>query len=365
MRECLPGAEGAEHFGLAYDVLGVAPAGQDDNRLSLKRQDWLKACASMQTPDDYQSHYRRWKASFGADAKLFEVTMASRLLIGHGNASASEVGLTVHRSWGTPVMPGTALKGLVSGYVDAVYGPDPDAPVSTDANRGDWAAPTWKGRRVVEPPGRWHAAIFGSPAVDAGHRQGLKGGVFFHDALYIPEGNSCTPFEVDVLTVHQKQYYDSSGREWPNDWTDPVPVGFISLKPGARFLLALEGPPRARDLALKLLLSALGNRGIGGKTSLGYGLIDTTPMLPAATQGAVWLDAKLQELMGKHNSSEQTTLRGEPLAAEWRAIDDPVVKQQARDEIEARWKELGWWDNTRGKAARRAKAIYQGIDTNE
>lgn len=360
MRECLPDARGSEHFGLAYDVLGVAPSAQDR-----ERQKWLKACAGIKTPEGYRSYYRRWKASFGPDAELCEVTMASRLLIGHGNASASEVGLTVHRSWGTPVIPGTALKGLVSGYVDAAYGPDPDAPVSTGANRGDWAAPTWKGRRIVEPPGQWHAAIFGSPAVDSGHRHGFKGGVVFHDALYIPEGNSCEPYEVDVLTVHQKPYYDHGGGEWPNDWNDPVPVGFISVKPRARFLLALEGPPRARDLALELLLSALEDRGVGGKTSLGYGLIDTTPIPPSTTQGALWLDAKLQELMERHRNNEPTMLRGTVLAAEWSNIADPVLKRQARDEIVTRWKEIGLWDNTGRGAARRAKAIYQGTDTND
>jgi CRISPR-associated protein Cmr6 len=52
-----------------------------------------------------------------------EVELLSRLLVGHGTQSPTEVGLTTHRTWGVPVVPGTALKGLLSHYVDAVYGP--------------------------------------------------------------------------------------------------------------------------------------------------------------------------------------------------------------------------------------------------
>ena len=363
MRDCLPCAAKAENFGLAYDVLGPAPGPDFDER----KKRWLDACAGLATPRDYKIHFERWRTSFGPNTRLCEVKTASRLLIGHGNPSASDVGLTVHRTWGTPVIPGTALKGLLSSYVDAVYGPDASC---SDPARNDWAAPTWKGFKVEKKPGRWHALIFGSPAVPhrievtvrfseavtvdisggtptieftmCGERRrakyvrgsgtmtltfvycvttedgvvdevevlanslkhnggeirsasdtgsgpgddgtvkemhaivkflGLRGGVTIHDALYIPPDNEeerC--YGIDVLTVHQKPYYDGHGSEWPNDWNSPVPVPFLTVKPTVvRFLLALEGPRRATKLAMEMLLDALSEWGVGAKTSLGYG----------------------------------------------------------------------------------------------
>ena len=360
MRSCLPDAKGSENFGLAYDVLGASPSSNDDER---GRSKWLEA------PEDYRMHYLRWKASFGSEAKLSEVAMASRLLVGHGNPSAAEeIGLTVHRSWGTPIIPGTALKGLVASYVDAVYGPDPDASATSHVNRDDWAAPTWKGRRVIRPPGKWHGTIFGSPPVGTDYRHGLKGGVTFHDALYIPGEERNRPYEVDILTVHQKPYYDARGRDWPNDWNDPVPVRILTVRPGTRFLLALEGPPKALELAMKLLLTALAEWGVGGKTSLGYGRIhdavETSRIdIEASTKGAAWVDSTLSELMARHRKNESTILRSRGLADEWQKIDDAALKREARDEIVARWKKIGLWDNTTGKAARRAKAIYKGAES--
>ncbi len=68
------------------------------------------------------------------------------------------------------------------------------------------------------------------------------GAVVFHDALYVPR--SCAddrPFAADVLTVHQKAYYDSEGATSPNDYDSPNPVAFLTVRPGARLLFALSG----------------------------------------------------------------------------------------------------------------------------
>lgn len=272
MRTCLPCGTKAENFGLAYDVLGPAPRqrgrGKPPEVDPGERQSWLEGCAGIATPSDYGIHYERWQNSFGSSTQLCVVKTASRLLIGHGNASASDVGLTVHRTWGTPVIPGTALKGLLAGYIDVVYGPDVSC---SDPARVDWIAPTWSGFNVEKAPGEWHALIFGSPAVpsDDRYRHGLRGSITFHDALYIPSGHR--PYEPDVLTVHQKPYYDGHGSEWPNDWNAPVPVPFLTVKPGVRFLLVLEGPPRATKVAMEMLVKALRDWGIGAKTAAGYG----------------------------------------------------------------------------------------------
>jgi CRISPR-associated protein Cmr6 len=195
-----------------------------------------------------------------------EVEARSRLLIGHGNPSGADVGLTVHRTWGVPVIPGSALKGLTAHYVDAVYGGD-------EPERRQWLGPTWRDGRVRkgDHAGAAFGALFGAPAVDGEEGSERGGIVAFHDALYVPGSAKDRPFARDVLTVHQKPYYDNKGGDWPNDWTSPNPVGFITVRPGARFLLALTGPQAWRERAMELLLKALTEWGVGGKTSAGYG----------------------------------------------------------------------------------------------
>ena len=83
------------------------------------------------------------------------------------------------------------------------------------------------------------------------------------------------PLARDVITVHQKPYYDGQGRGAPPaDYHDPNPVAFLTVRKGARFLLALTGPEEWTALAMSLLLDALAAYGVGGKTTSGYGRLE-------------------------------------------------------------------------------------------
>jgi CRISPR-associated protein Cmr6 len=283
MRDVLRSVGTPEHVGLAYDTW--APVGDDGKVPDNERAQWLANVATMAVAPDYSKAFQRWKNSFFAPGdRVFELALASRLLIGHGNASATDVGLTVHHTWGVPVIPGSALKGLLAHYVDAVYGPDdpdrkPWEQEGDQRTRADFQGPTWRGRRIQRGPGAVYRALFGAPDaeddevmrerdLEAGASAGL---VTFYDALYVPEGGDHKPFAADVLTVHQKDYYDSSGGSWPNDYDSPKPIAFLTVRPGTRFLFALSGPADWTELAERLLRDALAGWGVGGKTSAGYG----------------------------------------------------------------------------------------------
>ncbi|WP_428941035.1 type III-B CRISPR module RAMP protein Cmr6 [Fontivita pretiosa] len=222
------------------------------------------------------------------------------MLVGHGNSSATDVGITVHHTWGVPVIPGMALKGLCAHYVDAVYGPsDPDrAPWEQEGDectRTEFQGLTWRGARIERGPGAVYRALFGAPDAeedDALRERGFAAGasaglVTFHDALYVPKSApGDKPFVADVLTVHQKGYYDFSGGSWPNDYDSPNPVAFLTVRPGVCFLLALSGPPDWTELAERLLRDALENWGVGGKTSAGYGRLIEPDRFAAPAQAA-------------------------------------------------------------------------------
>lgn len=289
MRDDLPARIAHDHIGLAYGAW--APTGVGGKISDEIRASWLAVLADRRITPDYAHAYDRWRSSFHAPRdRVLELELQSRLLVGHGNPSALDVGLTVHHTWGVPVIPGTALKGLLAHFVDAVYGPDdPDRPpweqTDDERERARYQGVTWKGQRIARGPGDVYRAMFGAPDADedeqmrahdlaAGAQRGL---VVFHDALYVPEGKKgdgpidVSPFAIDVLTIHQKAYYDSAGKSPPNDYDAPNPVSFLSVRPGTKMLLALSGPADWTELAERLLLDALAAWGVGGKTSSGYG----------------------------------------------------------------------------------------------
>jgi len=284
MRNVLQSVGIPDHLSLAYAAWApVQPGGKVPDE---SRADWLNALARLAVSPDYVWAFKRWKASFQPPGdRSFELTLASRLLVGHGNPSATDVGLAVHHTWGVPVIPGSALKGLLAHYVDAVYGPDdPDKPpweqTGEERQRASYQGVTWRGRRIHRGPGEVYRVLFGAPDADeddAMRNHGLEAGaagghIVFHDALYVPgSAQDDRPFAVDVLTVHQKGYYDSSGATWPNDYDSPNPVSFLTVRPGVRMLLGLSGPADWTGLAQQLLTDAIENWGVGGKTSSGYG----------------------------------------------------------------------------------------------
>lgn len=280
------GRDVPDHLGLAYDAWAHTEVADgkisDDNR-----RPWLDKLAELAVAPDYARSFERWKASFASPGdRLAELTLASRLLIGHGNASAVDVGLTVHHTWGVPIIPGSALKGLVAHYLDATYGPaephkKPWEQHGDERARADYQGVTWHRRRIERGPGAVYRALFGAPDAredEAMREQGFVAGaaagvVTFHDALYVPGSLADNkPFAADVLTVHQKGYYDSSGQNLPNDYDSPNPVAFLTVRPKSRLLLAVSGPSEWSELAAQLLADALKNWGVGGKTAAGYGI---------------------------------------------------------------------------------------------
>jgi CRISPR-associated protein Cmr6 len=288
MRSVLRNLGTPDHPGLAYEVW--ANVDGNTGKIADSQIDaWLEAVTGIAVNKDYARAFERWKQSFADDrSRLAEMTLASRLLIGHGNAAATDVGLTLHRTWGVPMIPGSALKGLLAHYVETLYGPEvagraPDDPALSveEQARARFQGVMWRDRRPLFGPGEVYGALFGSPDVEGENGQGLakaaRGGVIFHDALYVPgsvandEPGEDKPLATDVLTVHQKAYYDSKGQSTPSDYDSPNPVRFLTVRPGTRFLIAVSGPTDWTELAIGLLERALSEWGVGGKTSLGYG----------------------------------------------------------------------------------------------
>ncbi len=87
----------------------------------------------------------------------------------------------------------------------------------------------------------------------------------------------------DVLNPHYKSYYE--GRGTPSDWEAPVPIQFLVVPERTRWRFTVVIDPQRLhgqiplDEALRetkeALSAALGETGLGAKTSSGYGLFDS------------------------------------------------------------------------------------------
>ena len=176
-----------------------------------------------------------------------------RLAVGLGNrANAHEIGLSLHGSYGWPVIPGSSLKGLAAAWATA-SGADED--------------------EVRQ--------ILGSPRPSCGQHKtagAARGTVCFLDA--IPAGRPVT-VTVDVLTPHVKPYYDSTAADSrktpvpPAEYHNPVPVNFLTV--GGAFAVALYGPDEDHvNRAADWLIEAGDKLGAGAKTAAGYGYLKLT-----------------------------------------------------------------------------------------
>ena len=189
------------------------------------------------------------------------MSVGQRLVVGLGTESVLETGLRLHYTYGTPLVPGSALKGLAAHYCHTVLGADnPEFKYV-----GEFCGQDGK---LVRRMGDYHRMLFGSNE--------SSGIISFHDAWISPEAiRAGEGLLLDVMTTHHPDYYSGSGDSAPHDAEDPTPIHFLSTRGAFRFVLESEDSGedglRWRDYTLEFLKQALVSWGAGGKTSSGYG----------------------------------------------------------------------------------------------
>jgi CRISPR-associated protein Cmr6 len=166
-----------------------------------------------------------------------------RLAVGLGNkANPYEIGLSLHGSYGWPVIPGSTLKGLTRA----------------------WAQ---QSGAALADPGRFDT-VFG-PAPGPGRADDKQGSVVFLDALPVGEPPTIT---LDVVTPHVGPYYRNPTANAPAEYHNPVPAQFLTVSAG-RFAVDLVGAEPDVTAAARWCAEAVDALGVGGKTSAGYGYL--------------------------------------------------------------------------------------------
>ncbi len=253
-----------------------------------------KAC------DLYSKFFRNLNELFNSTkAETFTLRTKSRLVVGLGDESVYETSIRLHRNYGVPYIPGSALKGVAKHYAilnlanqllknsgdkdffklaKAVQEVLETAAKDENDERAVGRVVREKldisdVTRVIDEI-KTLRKIFGTQK-----REGLI--IFFdafptYDCIKRRTESKEPILELDIMNPHYQPYYQQG--EAPGDWHSPNPIFFFTVPAGIEFQFAVAARDReGKELIEKvrdLLIDTLNNFGVGAKTSLGYGKLE-------------------------------------------------------------------------------------------
>ncbi len=277
-----------------------------------KRDEWFGRV--LPAVRDACTRYPAWHSEFDESASmtgaeiLMTCTSDWRLVIGWASNPGLETGITLHRLFGFPYLPGSAVRGVVHhlAELDLLEGENPMMPFRADLLAAPPSAgltagleralfvramfgslhlrrpagsdlletpiellETWRDELLscVEVPTGW-AQAFTDVQILCG-AENLGGVVSFLDA--VPEPKSLlaeNPIQVDVLTSHYSKYYTDLDNHTPTrvpaDTEGPNPVKFLAVRPGLKFEFRVRFriPEDPDDEAARQISRGLGGRSV-------------------------------------------------------------------------------------------------------
>ncbi len=242
----------------------------------------------------YKAAFERWKRIVETmaqekDALCFEMEVRAPLVVGKGDQNVHEFGITLQPTWGTPVIPGAAIKGVLSSFAH---------------EKGDGH---WQKDCQSSFKGEYALIMFGGTNQKG---EASAGCLDFLDAWWVPTGR--TPFGKDIITVHNRDYHQ--GKDvFPDGTCDPIPNKFVVIQPGQKFLFTICGDLSWRKLAKEILKDATREKkGFGAKTRLGYGrlsYLETTEDIVASLPDSSDQELKQRFRYNRENDSVMEKLK--------------------------------------------------------
>ncbi|MFP7756002.1 type III-B CRISPR module RAMP protein Cmr6 [Thermodesulfobacteriota bacterium B35] len=261
--------------------------------------------------DLYKDAFKQWRQLMESDpdAICFEMEVSTPMVVGKGDQNVHEFGISLQHPWGTPVIPGSAVKGVLSSFAH-------------DYGGEDWHKGALAARDNMLNPfsGKLSLVMFGGMTEEGE----FAGCLDFYDAWWIPAGSGA-PFAEDIINVHNRSYYQQEN-QWPDGTDSPVPNKFAVIRPGEKFFFAIRGVDRWRQLAKDVLVQAADRYGFGAKTRVGYGRLQYVKGYAELIKEIASCDRKrLAELFGSHGSVPelQDSFRAE---ARKRSFDTEMMK---------------------------------------
>ena len=198
--------------------------------------------AEVPTDGAYAAAYTRWESSCaaaGAQANR-KLRFVHRVLIGLSEPSLWETSICLSPVYGTPVIPGSAVKGLAEHFAREHLVSEAEGAMSTAMLQ----------------------TLFGT--VDG------CGVVEFQDAWWVPGSApgvgaaKCRPLVREIVTPHHTDFLNSKGKTAATPFDDPSPVPQLAAH--GEFFFAVTGPVVWAEHAMDILQLALEMAGIGART---------------------------------------------------------------------------------------------------
>lgn len=231
--------------GLLMDKLTPCVVSKGDE--ARRRLHWVcEAAGASRMPKEAMQ--RRAAMLEGVGALRWTAETAAPMALHLSRATVVEnAAICMHPVFGFVYLPGSGIKGLARAFA-TMSGAD---------------------KATIE-------AVFGNERPEGGGEQKpedfFAGKVVFHEAW--PAGAQAPRIDVDITTVHHREYYQNG--KPPGDWEEPNPVPFLALSPGAGFEFAVsrrtsDCPDALLHRAVQWVNGGLQHLGFGAKTAQGYG----------------------------------------------------------------------------------------------
>lgn len=188
------------------------------------------------------------------DIRLYcaDASVDWRLVLGLGGEHLQETNMTLHHIYGIPYIPGSAVKGVLRHWWLQILQEDQNFLQQNPNfvnNEGEID-------ESIALKDHVFLSIFGS--------QEQRGKVLFLDA-YPKDVN----FAIDIMNPHYPDYY--SGSEPPTDHQNPIPINFLTVEKTTFRFTFLAKDQKTLDKFKNRFQEALEMKGVGAKTSVGYG----------------------------------------------------------------------------------------------
>ena len=221
------------------------PAGSTDRKSWLVRNFFKVRVGNNDEIRSYATRIHRLAARVESAITL-GLKNVSRFVTGTGLQHPTGNGVAWHQTLGTPYLPGSGIKGMLSSFFH-------DNPERLN-------------------PGEFEL-IFGD------EKQHSVGCFVFCDLVPLKP----VQMAVEILTPHYRDYYQD-GNVFPGDWNSPVPIQFLSVENGQEWLCCVFPTNRLDDSRVdfsqltekvaKAMIDAFVEIGVGAKTEIGWGVFE-------------------------------------------------------------------------------------------
>lgn len=206
---------------------------------------------------EFQNDFLNSFESAGYQVIVLNAKLISPLVTGIGQSHPSEVGMVFDHTLGIPYIPASSIKGLVrfSHTLSLIKSGIPQDKIKTE-KKGKPTEP------YFDDEEEWTKIplMFGT--------QKNRGKVIFLD-IY---SETVPDLHIDIMNPHYGPYYQDG--KPPADYHNPVPIKFLTVKPGTQFLFRALVNKNYSELfaeVKKAYQNALEQEGVGAKTAIGYG----------------------------------------------------------------------------------------------